>query len=240
MRISILVPAAFLQWRLRTRRRRAVPSGPDGTRHSTASRVARGRGPACTCWKRHARGEASPQRQIRALPPGGAYPARAASPGCRDRVQGQAPRQVRGDRRRPQRAQCGTAHARPGPSLNAPPLEPEAARTSRPRGNAHGLAVAGCLRSAKPRIRGRAGGRRRRATPDLCRPNRRAWARWLRCGRFGCCCQQQSSPRQDWSPAQAAAAAMGRPMAGSAHQAAGQRAVTARPSRTAAAWAAHR
>jgi hypothetical protein len=52
--------------------------------------------------------------------------------------------------------------------------------------------------------------------------------------------QQQSSPRQDWMPSRTATAAMPRPMAGSSHQAAGQAAVTASASSTAAAWAAHR
>ncbi len=52
--------------------------------------------------------------------------------------------------------------------------------------------------------------------------------------------QQQSSPCQDRMPSRTATAAMPRPMTGSIHQPPGQAAVTARPTSTAAACAAHR
>ena len=52
--------------------------------------------------------------------------------------------------------------------------------------------------------------------------------------------QPQSSPRQDRKPCQIAAAAMPRPITGSNHQQPGQNAVTARPTRTAAACAPHK
>ena len=52
--------------------------------------------------------------------------------------------------------------------------------------------------------------------------------------------QPQSSPRQDLKPCQIATAAMPRPMIGSNHQKPGQPAVTARPTRTAAACVPHK
>ena len=103
---------------------------------------------------------------------------------------------------------------------------------------AGGPADRSLARHAKRRS-GMQGVTRRRQTPTLAGPA-------IRHGRYRqpkthrhAELAQQSDPRHDWRPSQTDQAAIPRAITGSIGQALGQMATRARPTRTAAAWAAH-